>query len=70
MEVFKFNANKYPDTWPVNYGLARGYSAQGDFKSALKHLKKAQENLPENDIVNKQALEANLKKLEAGEDIN
>ena len=40
LEVFKMNADKNKDTWPVHYGLARGYSAKGDYKSALKHLNK------------------------------
>ena len=70
LEVFQWNAKAYPDTWPVDYGLARGYSAKGDYKNALKHLKKAQQNIPENDNLNKQAVEANIKKLESGEDIN
>jgi len=68
LEVFEWNAKANPDQWPVNYGLARGYSAKGDYKNALKYLKKAQ--VPENDTINKQAVEANIKKLESDEDIN
>ena len=68
LEVFKYNAKKHPDTWPVDYGLARGYSASGDYKKALAHLKKAHARVP--DAGNKAAIEANIAKLEKGEDIN
>ncbi len=68
LEVFKWNAKHHKDTWPVSYGLARGYSANGDYKSALKHLKVASGRAP--DQVNKDAIAANIQKLEKGEDIN
>lgn len=70
LEVFQWNSKTYPDTWPVNYGLARGYSAKGDYKNALKYLKKSQQFVPEGDNLNKQAVEDNIKKLEKGEGIN
>lgn len=38
LEVFKFNAKKYPDEWPVNYGLAKVHSAMKDYKTASKYL--------------------------------
>lgn len=68
MEVFSYNAKKNPDTWPVHYGLARAYSAKGDFKNALKHLNKALANAP-NDA-SKGRVQANIAKLKQGEDIN
>ncbi len=68
MQVFKDNANKYKNTWPVDYGLARGYSAKGDYKKALKHLKIAHKRAP--DKLNQDAIVANLAKLEKGIDIN
>ena len=68
LEVFKMNAKNHPNTWPVDYGLARGYSANGDYKKALAHLKLAYNRVP--DAGNKTAIEANLAKLEKGEDIN
>lgn len=68
MEVFKENAKLNKDTWPVHYGLARGYSAKGDYKTALKHLKKALENAP--NPASKGRVQANIDKLEKGEDIN
>ena len=39
LEVFKMNAEKHKEAWPTNYGLARAYSAKGDYKKALEHLK-------------------------------
>ena len=68
LEVFKKNAKLNKDTWPVNYGLARGYSALGDYKTALKYLNAAMENAPAQP--NKDRVAANIKKLENNEDIN
>ncbi len=70
LEVFQTNARLHPDTWPVNYGLARGYSAVGDYAAALEALLKARDQVPEGDTVNGPAIEANLEKLRRGEDIN
>jgi len=67
LEIFKWNAKTNP-SWPVNYGLARGYSANGDYKTAIKYLKKAE--VPANNTAEQKAVEANIKKLEKGEDIN
>ncbi len=68
LEVFKMNAKKNKNTWPVHYGLARGYSALGDYKSALSHLKKALNNAP--NAASKGRVQANIDKLAKGEDIN
>ncbi|MCP4654245.1 MAG: DUF2911 domain-containing protein [bacterium] len=68
MDVFRMNAEKYPDTWPVNFGLARGYSALGQFDEALKHAKLALGNAP--DPANKQNVSDSIARLEKGEDIN
>ena len=68
MEVFKWNAQTHKNTWPVNYGLARGYSAMGDYKKALQYLEKAYELAPEQ--ANKDRVMANMEKLKKGEDIN
>lgn len=68
MEVFEWNAKTNKDTWPVHYGLARGYSAKGDHKSTVKHLKKALENAPAQ--ANRDRVQANIKKAEKGEGIN
>ena len=68
LEIFKFNTEKHKDTWPVNYGMARGLSAKGDYKGALKYLTKALENAPGKP--QKDAVQANIEKLKKGEDIN
>ncbi|MEQ9426055.1 MAG: DUF2911 domain-containing protein [Cyclobacteriaceae bacterium] len=70
LEIFKLNQKNNDGAWPTNYGLARGYSAVGDFKNALKYLKMAKDNVPANDTVNPPIIEANIKKLENKEDIN
>lgn len=68
LEVFKLNAGKNKDTWPVHYGLARGYSAVGNQSKAMTHLKKALSNAPNE--ASKGRVQANIDKLEKGEDIN
>ncbi|MEM7086156.1 MAG: DUF2911 domain-containing protein [Bacteroidota bacterium] len=68
LEVFEYNANKNKNTWPVYYGLARGYSAKGDYKKALKNLEKAHVNAPT--AAAKGRVAANIEKLKNGVDIN
>lgn len=70
LEVFQFNAERFPNTWPVNVGLARGYSAVGDYKKALKHAKLAEENIPEGDTVNPASIASMIEKLGKDEDVN
>jgi len=66
-EVFKYNAQRNGDAWPVHVGLARGYSAMGDTKQALEHAQKALAQAP--DPINKQSLEAMVKTLSEGKPI-
>ncbi|NND15890.1 MAG: DUF2911 domain-containing protein, partial [Eudoraea sp.] len=68
LEIFKMNAKKHKGEWPVDYGLARAYSAMGNYSAAIKHLKIAATRAP--DAPNKNAIAANMAKLEKGEDIN
>jgi hypothetical protein len=68
MEVFEYNAKKHKGTWPVHYGMARGYSAKGNHKAAAKHLKKALANAPNE--ASKGRVQANLDKANRGESIN
>jgi tetratricopeptide (TPR) repeat protein len=68
IEIFKLNAQKFPNEWVVNVGLARAYSAEGNFKKALEHANIAAKKAP--DEQNKKNLEGLIKKLEAGQDIN
>ena len=68
LEAFKLNAQKNPNLFTTNMGLMRGYSANGDFKNALKYAKAAQQMAP--DKGNKDALEKFIPMLEASKDIN
>jgi tetratricopeptide (TPR) repeat protein len=68
LDIFKLNAKRYPKTWPVNVGLARGFSAVGDYKSALKHARLAYNEAP--DKLNKDSMKLAVEKLEKGQDIN
>ncbi|NVK04318.1 MAG: DUF2911 domain-containing protein [Flavobacteriia bacterium] len=70
MQIFQANAETYPDTWPVNVGLMRGYSALGEYDKAIEFGEKAKENVPEGDHLNGPAIEANIERLRNGEDIN
>jgi tetratricopeptide (TPR) repeat protein len=68
IRVWQLNAKLHPNEWPVNVGLARSYSASGNYKEGLKYAKLAQTQAP--DDANKKSLEGAIKKLEAGQDIN
>ncbi|HEY0155817.1 MAG TPA: DUF2911 domain-containing protein [Thermoanaerobaculia bacterium] len=68
LRVWELNAKRYPGQWPVHVGLARGYSAVGRYKEALKHAKLALAQAP--DDINKQSLTAAVAKLEQGKDMN
>ena len=68
VHVWQLNAKKHPNEWPVNVGLARAYSATGDYKNAIKYAKLAAAEAP--DPQNKMSMEAAVKKLEANQDIN
>lgn len=70
LEIFTLNARLHPEVWPVNYGLARGYSAVGKYAEALEALQKAAKQVPAGDTVNAAAILTNLEKLKRGEDIN
>jgi hypothetical protein len=68
LKVFELNAKRSPGIWPVNFGLARGYSAVGRYPEALKYAKLALPQAP--DEANRKNIEAAIKKLEAGQDMN
>jgi len=68
LAVWQLNAKKHPNEWPVNVGLARGYSAVGRYKDALKYARLAAAQAP--DDVNKKNLEQGIAKLEQGKDMN
>lgn len=67
LAIYRSNAKKFPDYWTTHLGLARVYSAQGEFDKAVKEVKLSLVGAPD---ANKTALETYAKRLEAKEDIN
>lgn len=66
MEVFKMNRQKHPqDKFTTYVGLARGYTALGDKKNAIRNWEVALKNLPEDQKANKQFYEGELQKLKS-----
>jgi hypothetical protein len=64
MEVFKLNRQLHPeDKFTTYVGLARGYTAIGDKKNAIKNWEVAIKNLPENQKANENFYKAELEKL-------
>jgi len=68
LAAWELNAKKHPNEWPVNVGLARGLSAMGRYKEALKYAKLAVAQAPDEN--NKKSLQAGIAKLEQGKDMN
>jgi Flp pilus assembly protein TadD len=67
-QVFKTNYDKHPDIYTTNMGMARGYSAVGDYKKALTYAQKAQVQAPNQP--NKVAVANAIKTLQDGKDFN
>ncbi len=67
MEVFDAASKKWPDHWLAPHGLARGLSATGSYKKALKYEREAFAKAPD---ASKPFLEGYLKSLEEGKDFN
>lgn len=67
LAIFKSNAKRFPDYWTSHLGLARVYSAQGDFDNAVKEVKLSLAGAPDS---NKSNLENYVKRLQAKDDIN
>ena len=65
LKVFELNAKRFPNQWPVNVGLARGYAAAGRTKEALKAAKAALAQAP--DDMNRTSLKGIVAKLEKGD---
>ena len=65
--IWRKNAKDHPDLWFTHSGMARVYSAQGDFTNAVKEMKLAEAGAPEQ---NKPVIESFVKRLEAKDDIN
>jgi tetratricopeptide (TPR) repeat protein len=67
-DVFKINYDKNPNEYTTQVGMARGYSAIGDYKKALGFAQKALPKAPDNG--NKLNVERMIKTLQEGKDIN
>jgi len=67
LEVFKMNYQKNPNQVTTLIGLVRGYSANGDYKTALEYANKATAIV---DAQNKTNLETMIEKLKQGKDVN
>lgn len=67
MEIYQRLSQRWPDDWLTAHGLARGYSAKGDFKLALKYEQEALAKAPE---VNKGFIESAIVTLKLGKDFN
>lgn len=64
MEVFQYNFKSHPEEKFTTYvGLARGYTALGDKKNAIKNWEFAIKNLPDNQKANLNFYEGEMKKL-------
>lgn len=68
LDVFKMNYDKNPNQFTTLMGLARGYSANADYKNALKYAQQALPMAPNQQ--NKTNVETAISKLKEGKDIN
>jgi len=67
MEILKYNAKIHPEEkFTSNIGLARGYTAMGDKKNAIKHWELAIKNIPADQKQYQPQFEAQLTKLKTG----
>ena len=67
-KIFKLNYDKYPDQYTTNVGMARAYSAKGDYKKALDYLEVALPKAP--DEGSKTNTLAMITKLKEGKNVN
>lgn len=68
MEVFQMNYKKNGNQFTTLVGLTRGYSANADYKNALKYAELALLLAPDNN--NKNAVAGMIEKLKKGQDVN
>jgi hypothetical protein len=67
LAIYQSTAKKFPDFWTTHLGMARVYSAKGDFDNAVKEAKLSLVGAPD---ANKNALENYVKRLQNKDDIN
>ena len=68
LEVFQMNFKKNPNQFTTLVGLTRGYSANSDYKNALKYAEQALPLAP--DTNNKNSVASMIEKLKKGQDVN
>jgi len=68
LEIFKMNYDKNPNQFTTLVGLTRGYSANGDYKTALKYANQALPLAPNEQ--NKNNVQTMIGKLKDGKDVN
>jgi tetratricopeptide (TPR) repeat protein len=68
LDVFKMNYDKNPNQFTTLVGLARGYSANGDYKTALKYANQALPIAPPG--ANQTNVQTMIEKLKEGKDVN
>lgn len=68
LDVFKMNYDKNPNQFMTLMGLTRGYSANGDYKTALKYANLALPIAPPG--ANKTTVQTMIDKLKEGKDVN
>jgi tetratricopeptide (TPR) repeat protein len=68
LEIFKMNHEKNPNQFMTLVGLTRGYSANGDYKTALKYANQALPLAPNEQ--NKNNVLTMIDKLKNGKDVN
>jgi len=66
--AYRANEKKFPNDWISHFGMARVYSAQGDYDNALKEAKLALAGAPADGT--KDFVEGQIRRLEAKQDIN
>ena len=67
-KVYKKNYERFPNVFTTNVGMGRGYSLMGEYKKALTYMKAALPQAP--DELNRNSVQAMIKKLEEGKDAN
>ena len=67
LEVFQMNFKKNPNQFTTLVGMTRGYSANADYKNALKYAELA---LPLAPAGQKRSVETMVEKLKKGQDVN
>ena len=68
IEIFQMNLKKHPNEFTTLFGMTRGYSANADYKNAIKYANMAL-NVSPNEQSKKLVTDA-IEKLKRGEDIN